>query len=163
MNSWNSTDGLPVFCETWPTIQLWKEVGVFIFVKLLFSKWKGIDIQKSIMELFSLKGYRSFCSFFWLWKMKYCSKTTHLQPPRVEWLTLNWCLASVILFVKIDQLFYFERGGCFIFDLPKIVKTESTRKLRNFNSLRTPCTRIISRILHSFLHFARDKDVNSHL
>lgn len=61
-----------VFCEIWPTIQLLKEVGVFIFVKVFFSKWKGIDIQKSIRELFSLKGYGSFCSFFWLWKMKYC-------------------------------------------------------------------------------------------
>ena len=151
------------FAKFGQPFNFWRRWAFSFFLNYFFSKWKVIDIQKSIMELFSLKGYRSFCSFFWLWKMKYCSKTTHLQPPRVEWLTLNWCLASVILFVKIDQLFYFERGGCFIFDLPKIVKTESTRKLRNFNSLRTPCTRIISRILHSFFHFARDKDVKSHL
>ena len=114
MNSWNSTDGLPVFCETWPTIQLLKEVGVFIFVKLFFSKWKGIDIQKSIMELFSLKGYRSFSSFFWLWKMKYCSKTTHLQPPRVDTKLMscqcnsfceNWSTVTILLWKR--WLFHF--------------------------------------------------------
>ena len=39
-------------------------------------------------------------------------------------------------------------------------KTESTRKLNNFNFQWTKnLTRIIQKILHSFLHFSRAKDV----
>ena len=44
------------------------------------------------------------------------------------------------------------------------IKTESIRKVSNFFIFETvPCTRIISIISHSFLHFSRDIHVISYL